>query len=385
MAAGQDNNFFRVIPKADLFFIAGAIAMLFAPLWAVLMARVVAPGRLWGFLTWCALAGLTAAAWFLTLHYRRVFLPFALGLNLFVVLGGYYFETRIGESGGWFGPGTAVPVPTPEGLLMLGMFVASFVMILVFLSRVATPHLKMRSELAVASEIHAALVGPIDRTIGPIAVAARSEASSTMGGDLVDVIEHDGSFDLVLADVTGHGVKAGVVMSLAKGVIHAHLKPGVPIDAASVGINADLCRLTESGMFVTAVLARVERAGESVRCRMVIAGHPPVFVLRGDRVDRVESTGLPLGVDPDAAFQLGSVELAPGDRLCVYSDGLTEAVLDDGRQLGVEGLERIFSERAGLSAGEQVRAVLGDVPARHAPELDDRTIAVLAFDPAGVV
>lgn len=371
------HSFFRTIPRSDLLWITGGVALLFAPMWAVMMADIVAPGRTPGFLIWCVLAGLTGACWFLTGSYRRVFVVPAVVLNLFVAVGGWYFETRASAGGGWFGPGTRTPIPTPEGAIMLVMFVGSFVMIIRFLNRVARPHMRMRAELGVASEIHAALVRPVDRVIGPLTIAARSDASSTMGGDLVDCIEHAGHVDVVLADVTGHGVKAGVVMALAKGVIHAHLRSEVSLSEAVGRINADLVRLTDRSMFVTAVVVRVPLADPGA-AEAVIAGHPPLIRLTPDGPVRADSTGLPLGIDAAAEFPSVGLGLRPGERLVLYSDGLTEARNADGSEFGLGALEGLLVRTGGLEPGAQLAEVLGTVPVGPAETQDDRTLAVLA-------
>ena len=341
------------------------------------MADIVAPGRLPGFLIWCVLAGLTGACWFLSGSYRRVFVVPAVALNVFVAVGGWYFETRASTGGGWFGPGTRTPIPTPEGAIMLAMFVGSFVMITWFLNRVARPHMRMRAELGVASEIHAALVRPLERVIGPLTIAARSDASSTMGGDLVDCIEHAGHVDLVLADVTGHGVKAGVVMALSKGVIHAHLRSEASLSEAVARINADLVRLTDRSMFVTAAIVRVPLA-DPESAEAVIAGHPPLIRLTPSGPVREDSTAMPLGIDETAEFPSVRLNLGPGQRLVLYSDGLTEARTSDGSEFGLAALEGLLVRTGRLTPGAQLAEVLGAVPVGPVETQDDRTLAVVA-------
>jgi len=378
----RDKDFFRAIPRVDLLWITGGVALLFAPLWAVMMSDIVAPGRTPGFIIWCVLAGLTGACWFLGGSYRRIYFIPAVLLNVFVAFGGWYFETRASTTGGWFGPGTRTPTPTLEGGIMLAMFIGAFVMIVSFLGRVATPHMRMRAELRVASDIHAALVRPIDRTLAGLRVVARSRASSTMGGDLVDLIERPDGFDLVLADVTGHGVKAGVVMALAKGVFHAHLRAHADLAQAAAAINRDLCRLTETAMFVTAAIVRVraDPAGsvpDSAEC--LLAGHPPAILLASSGpARRIEPSGLPLGIDPNAEYESAAVTLLVGDRLCIYSDGLTEAVDHDGREVGIHGLEQQLLRSRSLPPDHQLDQVLDTAPDGPGREPDDRSLALLA-------
>jgi hypothetical protein len=372
----RERRFFQTIPRADLVWITGGVALLFAPLWAVMMADIVAPGRLPGFLIWCTLAGLTGACWFLGGSYRRIYFVPAVILNLFVAVGGWFFESRASTTGGWFGPGTRLPVPTLEGGLMMAMFIGAFVMILSFVNRVARPHMQMRAELTVASDIHATLVRPIGRVVGPLTIAARSDASSTMGGDLVDCIEHPDCVDLVLADVTGHGVKAGVVMAMARGVIHAHLRPEVPLGEAVARINADLARLTEASMFVTGVFVRIP-IGEPGRAEAVVAGHPPLLRLGAGGVVRIDSSGLPLGIDPAGTYAAAALALEPGDRLFLYSDGLTEARNPDGSDFGLPALERLLGETAGRSPADQLAEVLRAIPLGPPEAQDDRTLAIV--------
>jgi len=378
--ARHDQSFFRAVPKRDLLSICAGIGLLFAPLWAVGMADIVAPGRLPGFLIWCALAGLTGICWFLTGSYNRWFFIPAVILNIFIAVGGYFFESHASTKGGWFGPGTRAPVPTLEGGLMLLMLIGAFIMIIGFVRRVATPHMKMRADLQVASEIHAALVRPIDQTFGDLTFSARSQASSTMGGDLIDCIEHDDVVDIVLADVSGHGVRAGVVMALAKGVIHANLRGKIPLGAAVERINADLSRLIEPSMFVTAAFVRVPKRRPD-QASVVLAGHPPLLHLSwAGKIARQESGGLPLGVMADEKYEAGQLSLHSGDRVVVYSDGLIETRTAVGEQFGVAGLEHMLTELRDQPPTTMAERSLAGVPDGRPDERDDRTIGILQIN-----
>ncbi|MEO0632287.1 MAG: PP2C family protein-serine/threonine phosphatase, partial [Planctomycetota bacterium] len=167
-----------------------------------------------------------------------------------------------------------------------------------------------------------------------------SEASNSMGGDLIDVVDHGASADVILADVSGHGVRAGVVMAMLKtafrGAATGDRSPG---DVAAA-VNEAMVALTAEDVFATAWLLRMTTDG-CVEC--VGCGHPPVFRIgRDGATSQIASESMPLGVVGETDFESCRIELGPGERLVLFSDGLTEARFPNGEMIGIEGLERLI-------------------------------------------
>ena len=262
------------------------------------------------------------------------------------------------------------------GIESLASLILGYALMIQFISRVERAAARSEAELETAARIHAQLVPAIARDSGPWSVRAISTPSSTMGGDLIDLVPRPGAgADLVLADVTGHGVRAGVVMAMAKGIIWAELSREAPLAEAAGRINRALADLLDSGTFVTGVIARLP-ADPADPAEVVVAGHPPPIVRRASGgSERIEPHALPWGVAREEAYAAAAVRLAPGDALVLYSDGITEAAPPGGPMLAIAGVERTV-----LATGEPgalPRALL-DAAAAHARGSmdDDRSAAV---------
>ena len=150
----------------------------------------------------------------------------------------------------------------------------------------------------------------------------------------------------MLADVTGHGVSAALYTMTLKGLIENHSNlagsPGEFITA----VSQDLAPFLIPGGFASAFYAVVDGAQNQVT--YTSAGHPPalLFRARDGKVERLALEGMVLGVLPDFAYNSSSVELAPGDLLLCYTDGVTEVCDAEEKMLRVDGLARLLSEEA---------------------------------------
>ena len=108
--------------------------------------------------------------------------------------------------------------------------------------------------------------------------------------------------------------------------------------------NTRICEMTgQCGMFVTGVCARYDKV--SGEMNVVSAGHNPVYILRENGLETIESTGTPLGLFPENAWQVTERRLEPGDVLFLYTDGLVEAHREDGEQFEDERLMKALEPR----------------------------------------
>ncbi len=250
------------------------------------------------------------------------------------------------------------------------------IFITMFVRRLADRTARERAELAVAKRLHATLVPDVDTQTALARVVGRSNASSELGGDLLDAVRCDESVEVVVADVSGHGVKAGVGMALVKGAIRMSLRGDQTRDLAQMtsDLNGVLAASLEPGMFVTMACVRVERS----RALVAMAGHLPIFWWRAQLgvVERIENEALPLGVQDDAQFTQREVAVAPGDLLVLMTDGLMETANVSGRQLGLATLEAVVAREAKAGAMAIVDGIF-NASDTHGKPTDDRTVAVI--------
>ncbi len=266
----------------------------------------------------------------------------------------------------------------PIGALSVALIAAGYTCFVVYIAKQGTRAVRYWSEMELAGQIHRHLVPPVLLRTDHLDVAGMSEASSAMGGDLVDAAElSDGSVEVVLADVSGHGVRSGVLMAMIKALLCARRGESIlPLSELLGELNRVLADLAEPGMFATLAIARVRPDG---RFEYANAGHPPLLVRRPGGCQRLDEGSMPLGVAREETFASQVGTLAPRESLILYSDGLVELPAADGRQLGFER----FAELAGRVGGNSALPLLGSIvnavrgQARQGEQLDDQSAVVL--------
>jgi len=206
------------------------------------------------------------------------------------------------------------------------------------------------------------------------------------GGDFYDVRPvGPGYWAIVIADVSGHGLAAAAILAL----VHA-LGNAVPIDkgptlpgAALSLINTPLATryLADTGQFITAFVGLYNADAQVLT--YASAGHPPPRLVRGNGVHRLDTvSGLPLGVDNTSVYKNDSLVLMPGDRLVLFTDGITEGRNAAREFLGDNGLDEILHEPA-RNAAELLERVVRSVRTFRAgrPAEDDETCLVAVVKP----
>jgi serine phosphatase RsbU (regulator of sigma subunit) len=195
-----------------------------------------------------------------------------------------------------------------------------------------------------------------------------------VAGDFYDwVTMEDGRLDLTVADVMGKGVASALIMAVLRTALRSAPQPLGP--AARVRLAADSLApgMKDDGLFVTLVQCRLDPA-TGILC-YVDAGHGHCAIRHPDgRLVALPRRSLPVGVQDDAEFHEGAVQLEPGDALILYSDGLVET---EERTLDLDELTEAFD--ASMGAGEIVQRLMERTSVRPP---DDVTVVVLRRRPA---
>ena len=181
-----------------------------------------------------------------------------------------------------------------------------------------------------------------------------------VGGDYFDYIPlRDGRLGLVVADVSGHDLPAALIMSAFRALVRTHLRSGHPLDEVARILNRELPDFTTNNAFVTALLAVLDP--ERGQVRYVSCGHPPALHDRaaGDP-GWLDRGGPLLGVVDEAAFEIGEVDLDPGDQVVIFTDGIVEARSPAGAEFGADRLAELIRARRCLSARDQVERMVLD-------------------------
>ncbi len=261
-------------------------------------------------------------------------------------------------------------------ILVTALISVGFTLVIRYVQANESKAAKDRAELDVAQKIHETLVPPIDLTWNGARVLAQSRASARMGGDLVDALAREDQLDLVIADVSGHGVGAGVVMAMVKSAMRAQLNHNgeTPLPDLLAGINKVVCSTVTDGMFVTMTCVRLHANGQ---CEIASAGHLPTLVRRDDgAIESIDNESLPVGVLETEEFVCATVRLGRGDRLALYTDGLTETANPANEFFGIGGMRNALAVTGRSDMDESFHAILRRV-AEHGPTRDDQSLLLL--------
>ncbi len=228
----------------------------------------------------------------------------------------------------------------------------------------------------------------LSRTAPGVGVFADMCAAREVGGDFYDffpLATSDGSQRLafVIADVSGKGVPAALFMMAAKAEIKNRLLSGAALADAVAEANEQLCADSHGNLFVTAFVAVLDCATGRVEC--VNAGHNPPLRRSNQSWSYVrERSGVFLGAFEGAPYQPFTLELAAGDELLLYTDGVTEAMNEHNEELGEERLLKVVNRAAGASPNDLVETVKRAVFAweEGCEQSDDVTVLAIRYDGA---
>lgn len=244
-----------------------------------------------------------------------------------------------------------------------------------FIVRQGLRRVRAEAEMALAREIHVSLVPDVSLETADCEMFGRSIPASEVGGDLVDALVVAGRPLGFVADVSGHGVPAGSLMGLLKAGLRTRLRgPGDP-GAVLVDLNDVLFDLTRPNTFATAAILSLK--SES-RLAYALAGHPPILHLRraDATVVRLAEGGMALGIQAGERYTVGHADVRPGDLLAVVTDGFTETMDRQDRELGLAPFEAALVAHGGEPLPELFDRLL-DLARAQGPQQDDRTLLLL--------
>ena len=245
---------------------------------------------------------------------------------------------------------------------------------------------RMACDMELARQIQRALLPSAPPVVSGVRCAGRWVPAAHVGGDYYDFFPRDdGSFDTVIADVSGHSVGAALVMTEARSVIRTQARSGGFPSAIVDSLNEILYEdLTRAELFITMFYASYRPASGILT--YASAGHnPPLLYRRAeDRCLPLDAEGLILGVRPHVTFEEGEVRLAPGDILFLYTDGITESDNGSGELFGVDRLCSILGARHGEEPEALIDTVLAELAAftRGLPPADDICMVVVKITPS---
>jgi sigma-B regulation protein RsbU (phosphoserine phosphatase) len=238
---------------------------------------------------------------------------------------------------------------------------------------------KLESEMTLAARIQKDLFPQALPQPDGYELAARSLPARRCGGDYYDALDVDGKLLLCVADVSGKGMPAALLMSHMQATLRALAGRTPSLSALASQASELLYAATSPEKYVTAAVAELMPA--SGQLQFAGAGHLDNLILCADgTITALSSTGAPLGLlPPGMPFGETCAGLGPGDALLLFSDGVTDAQNADGDEFGEARLHDVLREVAGQPAATIIERVFEAVEAFAAghPQFDDMTILVL--------
>lgn len=317
------------------------------------------------------LSGATAVGWILAMGRWRIGVPIILAIQIAVPmllghifgppgppLAGIALQSRLGAD---------VEVTTLAIVLGFGCFSYLF-------RTEGARHARVDAEIDLARTIHRHLVPRIEQRIGPFEIRGVSSPSGEVGGDLIDVVESPDQWTAFIADVSGHGVAAGVLMGMLKSAARTELRDRASLESLLRTLNAVLFELKTPTMFAT--FAGVQWTDGALR--FTVAGHLPILHYRAATKDvrDLQIAQLPLAMFDDTVFTSAPATCEPGDVFVILTDGLTEVFDRHDRELGLEGVRAILTAAADASLAA-IEARLMTTVRAHGPQLDDQTLLLI--------
>lgn len=242
----------------------------------------------------------------------------------------------------------------------------------------------MENELRTAREVQRILLPQTDPVVPGFRISGTNLPARIISGDYYDYIDlGDGKYGIVIADVSGKGVPAGLLMAMCRSALRSVAGGEMSPSKALAQVNRQLFPDIREDMFISMAYGILD--GMTGKLTLSRAGHDPALCYRraGGTVESLRSPGLALGVDSGQVFERitkdQEITLAPGDCVLFYTDGVREAVDAQEEEFGMERMADVFSQSAPLGAEtvlvrmqEELKAFTGE-----STQMDDITLVVI--------
>jgi len=239
---------------------------------------------------------------------------------------------------------------------------------------------RLETEVAVARSIQQSLQPSTAFKTDWCEAAGVTVPATEVGGDYFDMIKiSDDEIVIVIADVSGHGVGAGILSAMTKSALHTELHHNTATAELLFNLNNAVYQITDKKMFVSFAYLLLDK--RTMTAHVATAGHPPIFLVQKSdgAIVEIRTPNLALAVQPSTQYTEQAVRFNRGDVLILYTDGITEATNDKGEQFGADRLKELISDTERASSEAVSNSILASVRTFTVNKefADDATIVVV--------
>ena len=238
---------------------------------------------------------------------------------------------------------------------------------------------KIKRDIEIASKIQKRILPKVFTDNEYIKIYGMSKPAQEVGGDFYDIFMlDDDRYGLVIGDVSGKGIPAAIFMALTRNTLRAearhHINPGELFASANIQLFED----SEQGMFTTCAYFLVQPKKRVVYWSNAGHNHQMIYRNKTNKLEILKSNGLPLGVFEEKTFSDSVFEYEAGDRLILYTDGVTEAFNSEDEEFGEDRLYSTLLENMHLEPKELIQTIHQTVSkfTENCDQFDDFTIMV---------
>jgi hypothetical protein len=289
------------------------------------------------------------------------------------------FNVHLGRSGQVQSSLEGHPAELHQKLLLNGwveiaLIVAGYVLFVLFSILEGKRYFRTQTEMRLAGEIHSTLVPQKHETIGNFEMFGSSVPSNEVGGDLFDIVQSNGTWHAYVADVSGHGVAAGILMSMIKSAATMQLTKLQKPDELLRDLNDVLQPVTSPANYLTFAYV----SGTNDDLSFALAGHLPILHYQKQSKTVIEhsDSNLPIGMFKEQTFAISKVSIKPGDLLGIITDGFTEVADTKEREMGMEDFKLAFAA-CGENPLPEIYRELRSRTLKFGKQTDDQTMLLI--------
>lgn len=251
----------------------------------------------------------------------------------------------------------------------------AYVAFIIFIVGEGIPQIKLRTEMDLTKQMHDVLVPVINFENDKFSIYGKSQPIAEVGGDLVDIFSNKDNLLCYIADVSGHGISAGLFMGMFKSSVRTSLQNSKSIKEIFNDANKALNNLRKQNMFLTS--EAIQFLSDNY-AEYLVAGHLPIlhFMSEQKQLEELNIKQIPVSVKADFNFESKKVEYKKGDMFILLSDGITEVFTKDKEQFGLSRIKKIILDNYKLSTEEIFNKIIRAVDI-YGIQKDDQTLMII--------